>query len=382
MERLISDRMFKKPVYGVIRSIFSRDLDAMDSSRGKRPFIRSLFLALALLCLLLPYGCSSTNVNVREDETRGDKMPLIWPPPPEPARISYVMAISRPADIGAGKGFFRKVMEFILGESRDDIIKPYGVAVDSAGRLIVADTAFKRVHIFDIKKNKYSFIESAGEGTLESPISAAIDAEDNIYVTDSVRRKVYVYGKDGRYLSEFEAGERPTGIAVNSRDKRVFVVDTGGNRIRVFDLKGKKITSFGELGGGDGEFNFPVDIAIDRNGDLYVVDTMNYRIQIFDRNAKFVAKFGRQGDATGDFGRPKGVAVDGDGNIYVADALFDTVQIFDRKGDFLLNFGSLGGDKGSFWMPCGVFADSMDKIYVADSYNGRVQVFEYIGGDI
>lgn len=373
MERLEVKASILKTLWRVTAGVLSRP--------GLMPNTLPALAVCVLLALsLFLSGCAAPGTAVRDDE-RGDKMPLIWPSPPEPARISYVTAIYRPSDIGAGKGFFKKVVEFLLGESRDDIIKPYGVVSDSAGRLIVADTAFKRVHVFDMKKNKYVIIDSTSEGALESPISAAVDAEDNIYVTDSLKKKVYVFGKSGRYLRGFDAGERPTGISVNETLKQVYVSDTASHRITVFDLNGKKLFSFGGNGGEDGELNFPVDLFIDKDGDVYVADTMNYRIQVFDKTGKFRSKFGRHGDGTGDFGRPKGVAVDRDGNVYVADALFDTVQIFDKKGDFLLNFGSLGSKKGSFWMPGGVFIDRMDKIYVADSYNGRVQVFEYIGNN-
>jgi DNA-binding beta-propeller fold protein YncE len=259
------------------------------------------------------------------------------------------------------------------------MIKPYGVTVDSEGRLIVVDTPFKRVHIFDIRNQKYQFINDLDSTRLVSPIAAAVDSQDNIYVTDSVAGKVFVYNKGGGYLFDFDAGKRPTGIAINKETRRLYVVDTASHMVKIFDLDGEELKSFGGHGPALAQFNLPVDIFLDRSGDVYVTDTMNYRIKIFDPDGKFLTSFGTQGDGGGDFGRPKGVAVDGDGNIYVADAIYDTVQIFDRKGRFLLNFGTLGNARGAFWMPAGLFIDEGDRIYVADSYNRRVQVFEYLG---
>lgn len=343
---------------------------------------RSLFGAanLFILITVLTFfsGCSPSNVNLQEEKRAGQR-PLIWPMPPEPARIEYMQTISRPDDIGANKGFFKKVFEFLLGSTFEDIVKPYGVTVDPDGRLLVADTAFKRIHIFDLKKSKYSYIDNADELKFESPIGVATDTEGNIYMSDSALRKVFVFDRKERFLFNFAAGEKPTGIAVNNADKRLYVVDTISHNVGIYDLKGKELKRFGLWGNGVGEFNFPVDIFIDKNSDLYVVDTMNYKVKIFDKTGKFLAMFGHQGDGTGDFGRPKGIAVDREGNIYVADAIFDTVQIFDRKGNFLLNFGSLGDERGAFWLPCGLYIDNNDKIYVADAYNRRVQIFEYLG---
>ncbi len=334
-----------------------------------------VLLAFAVLLFVLN-GCTPPPIS---DEALLSQGSLIWPGPPAPARISYIRTISRGKDVGARKGLLKKMLDALLGEKVDSMIKPYGVTVDSEGRLIVVDTPFRRIHIFDIRNQKYKFINDIDSTRLVSPIAAAVDSQDNIYVTDSVAGKVFVYNKGGGYLFNFDAGKRPTGIAINKEIERLYVVDTGSHNVRILDLNGKEIKRFGSRGSGGGQFNFPVDIFLDRRGDVYVTDTMNFKIQIFDKNGRFLTRFGRQGDGTGDFGRPKGVAVDGDGNIYVADAIFDTVQIFNREGRFLLNFGALGSVRGAFWMPAGVFIDSGDRIYVADSYNKRIQIFEYMG---
>lgn len=344
-------------------------------ARGKKGLFVSV-LAIGLAAGLMQ-GCGPSAVP--EDEHHASQRPLIWPPPPEPARISYLKIIEKPEDIGANKGFFSKLSDFVLGASKDEIVKPYGITVDNGGRLLLVDTSQKKVHIFDAAKNKYTYIDEVGKSSFESPIAAAADAENNIYVTDSTAGKVYAFSPKGKFFLSFDAGKRPTGIAINREDKKIYVSDTESHVINIFDLKGKKTGSIGKWGDLDGEFNHPVDIFVDRNGEIYVADTMNYRVQVFDKEGRFLFKFGKHGDGSGDFGRPKGIAVDREGHIYVADALFDTIQIFDRKGNFLLNFGAVGRDPGAFWLPCGLFIDSGDKIYVSDSYNRRIQIFEYLG---
>ena len=333
-------------------------------------------MSLLLCAAVLMAGCSSSTV---KEDIHSPQTPLIWPSPPEPARISYYKSIETPADIGANKGFFQRIAELLLGPKTDDIIKPYGITVDSNGRIIVADTALKRVHIFDEAKKKYSYIEEAGDAPLQSPIAVAVDGEDNIYVTDSLNARVYAFNRKGNFLFEITGLGRPTGIAVDKKAGRLYVSDTQRHVVEVYDLKGNKIKTIGGHGEGPGQFNFPVDLFVDINGGLYVVDTMNYRIQIFGPGGDFQTMFGRHGDGSGDFGRPKGVSADSAGNIYVADALFDTIQIFDRNGNFLLNFGTLGRQAGFFWLPTGMFIDEADKIYIADSYNKRIQIFDYLG---
>lgn len=328
-----------------------------------------IFLAAAIT------GCAPSSVKEDRTQPKG----LLWPPPPATPKIQYMGTIMRPQDIGAGSGFFSRLSDILLGGKVEDIIKPYGLAVDNGGRLLVVDTGMKRVHIYDIKDEDYSFIEKAGKTTFESPIAVAVDADDNIYVTDSVLAKVFVFSSKGRFLTAFEAGARPTGIAVDKAGRRVYVSDTVAHNVRVHDLKGALLKTIGRFGSGPGEFNRPVDLFVDKTGDLYVTDTMNFRIEIFNPEGVFSASFGRHGDGSGDLGRPKGVSVDNDGNIYVVDAVFDTVQVFNRSGELLIGFGSLGSEPGAFWLPSGIFIDGKDKIYVADTFNRRVQIFEYLG---
>lgn len=346
------------------------------SAKVNPPGLLPAIFAVMLIAVIIT-GCASTP----SMEDRASPGTLLWPPPPALARIQYVGMIMRAEDVGARDGFFAKLADILLGSKVEAIVKPYGIAVDGKGRLIVADTGLKRLHIFDIKGKDYDFIEEAGETHLESPIAVAIDANDTIYVTDSVLAKVFVFNSKGKFQTAFDAGARPTGIAINKSTNVLYVADTVAHNIRVCDLNGVLLKTIGHFGTKAGEFNRPVDLFVDKNGELYVTDTLNFRIEIFNPEGGFATSFGRHGDGTGDFGRPKGVSVDSLGNIYVVDATFDTVQIFNRAGEFLVNVGALGSDAGAFWLPSGIFIDNTDKIYVADTFNRRVQVFEYIGNN-
>ena len=308
-----------------------------------------------------------------------DATSIVWPLPPEPARIAYVSSIHKPADIDADKSLFKRVVKFILGERVENIVKPYGIVKDGMERLIVADTAAGKVHIFDTRKGKYKVISSGRGFNLLSPIGVTVDASDNIYVSDSVEGNVLVFNAKGRYQFSIDGLIRPTGLAVDNNDHILYVVDTGAHKINVYDLRGTYIKSLGGRGDAEGEFNFPTDIFVTARGDIYVTDSMNFRVQKFNNDGRFLLFISSHGDGTGDMGRPKGVAVDSLGYIYVVDAIFDTVQIFNQNGEFLLNFGLRGSGPGEFWLPAGIFIDANSRIYVADSYNGRVQIFDYLG---
>lgn len=347
-------------------------------TRTLEPWNPRTLLAIILLAIPLFFSCASPDLQPKDATPRT----IVWPLPPEQPRIAFIRHIAESKDMGIKKSFFKKVADFLFGEELEPhLIRPYGVFSDSNGKLYVTDTGLQVVHIFDLEKKKYRQIFKHPWGRLLNPIGIASDPQGNIYVSDSVINRIFVYNNKGQFshiIGREGDLQRVAGIAVNPKNDLIYAVDTAGHKIFVFDLRGSKVSEIGQRGGGDGEFNFPTHIAIDKEGWLYITDSMNFRVQIFDSEGKFINKFGRLGNRVGTFSKPKGVSVDREGHIYVVDGIYDTVQIFDREGRVLLNFGRSGTGEGDFWLPAGIFVDNKDSIYIADTYNNRVSEFRYL----
>jgi len=298
---------------------------------------------------------------------------LAWPPPPAPPRIRFVRTLD-PAIMRGRPSFFSKIWTVIAG-GRDEprMLQPYGIAIGPDGKVYVADTVGRAIHVYDLAKPGYSTIRVNGE----SLVGVAY-ARGCLFVTDSASGRVLCLDTRGRTIWTLgrNAGfERPTGLVVAG--DRLYVVDTMRHRVVILSLASAILGSFGDHGGEPGQFNFPTNIAGRADGRLYVTDAMNFRIQVFDPDGRFVGAFGSLGDGSGDLDKPKGVAVDSSGHIYVVEGLSDVVQVFDESGKFLLAFGGSGSGDGQFWLPSGI-AIADDMVYVADSANRRVQMFEYL----
>ena len=303
---------------------------------------------------------------------------LVWPQPPDQARIRHVRTISSIENLEAKKGFWGKLFGFLFGSEHQQsrwFVQPVGVAVSPSGVIFVTDPGAHGVHIINPEKKEYDFLATTKYGDFRSPIGCAIDENNFIYITDSERGDVVVFDNDIDAVLEIKTHlVRPTGIQVVG--DHLFVADAGQHTVTVFDRKGNYVYAFGRHGAGEGEFNFPIQLAVRES--VMVVDALNYRIQNFDFAGHYSSTFGDLGDVSGRFASPKSIALDSDGNRYVTDALMDNFQIFNRMGQLLLVVGRKGTSNGEFMMPNGIFIDKSDKIYVVDALNRRLQIFQYL----
>lgn len=303
---------------------------------------------------------------------------------PSHPRVEYVRTVPSVREFTKPRGFFSKMLTWLAGPADDkpELLRPYATTHDSTGRLLVADPGQHGVHIYDFEKLKYQFLKGPRANTLESPIDVACDSNDDIYVSDSVRKQIYVFNTRGRFLRTIGGTasnahmERPTGMALDRVARLIYVSDTLRHQLLVFGTDGTLIRVIGKRGPEPGEFNFPTAVTLSA-GKVYVVDAMNFRIQTFTPDGQFISAFGQLGIQSGTLNRPKGIAADSDGNLYVVDSLFETVQVFDAGGRLLYYFGATGTGPGQFQLPSGISIDNRNIIYVADSQNRRVQVFRY-----
>lgn len=300
--------------------------------------------------------------------------------------LTWERSFHSESEVKPNRGFWNKVLDFVAGApDYRFLVRPYSVVVDSHGRVIVSDPGVKGIHIFDFAERKYKFLQHEGRktGSMKSPQCVAVDAQDNIYATDSESGEIFVFAPNGKFqrtIGALKGGEgyfkRPTGIAVDSVAQKIYVTDTWRNQIFVLDLDGNIVQTIGKEGSGEGEFNYPTELRLDGK-NLLVVDAMNFRIQVLDRSGQFQSVIGKIGDSAGAIFRPKATAVDSEGDIYVVDALWGLVQVFNRQSQLLYSFGTRGTRAGEFQLPSGLFIDPSDRVYVVDSFNRRVQVFHY-----
>jgi DNA-binding beta-propeller fold protein YncE len=298
--------------------------------------------------------------------------------------VDWMGELRSAADVKGKPSWAKRVVKAIIGldDRGKAMLAPNGVAVDPQGRILVADTKERVLHVFDPARRRYQEFHPPDSDHFMAPIAVACDAEGRIYVSDAVRARIFLFNSQGKYLRALGAVDREesifkrsTGIAVDSRRDRLYVVDTLAMRVVIMTLEGKVVGRFGQRGDGPGEFNYPTYIAVAPDASLWVTDSLNFRVQHFDPEGKFLSAFGNAGSGPGDFDKAKGIAVDGQGRVYVVEGLNDRVQVYDTEGRLLFVFGSTGAGAGEFYLPTAIALDSENRIYVADGFNRRVQMF-------
>ena len=264
------------------------------------------------------------------------------------------------------------------GTGKGEFDSPSGIAVDSNGNILVADTGNGRIEKFSPTGAFSSTIgtKGAGNGQLGAPNGIAVDRKGNVYIADAGNHRVQKLAPDGTLVAEWKGPDAgfygPRRIAIGPDDS-IYVVDQGRTRIVKFNPDGQVLAVWGTKGNGDAQFDDPTSVAVDpTTNKVYVADPRNKRIQVFDANGKFLTKWEMP-----EWGRPAGfedLAIDAKaGRLYASSANINTVFIFDLNGN---RIGSLAPKPPDQLQGPSALALSDRKLYVANMFGNRVTVID------
>jgi sugar lactone lactonase YvrE len=310
-----------------------------------------------------------------------------------------------------------------------DLNGPWAITVDNAGNLYIADACNHRVRrvgtdgvITTVAGTGHSGYngdhQSATSADLSWPWGITVDNAGNLYIADTHNQRVRRVGTDGMITTVAGTGHGgcrddhdsattsdlngPSGVAVDSAGN-LYIADTENHRVRRVGTDGMitTVAGTGHLGyNGDdqlatsAELNHPMRMVVDSAGNLYIADAGNHRVRRVgtDKMITTVAGTGDRG-YNGDhqpatsavLSAPSAVALDGSGNLYIAEVgnqrVRKVVQI--PVDEMITTVAGTGhpyhnGDhqpasSADLAMPCGVAVDSSGNLYIADSWNRRIR---------
>jgi streptogramin lyase len=216
--------------------------------------------------------------------------------------------------------------------------------------------------------------QGSGQGQLDTPRGIAVDDSGNVYVADNRNHRVEVFDSSGKYVSEFDKGGIPEGIAIY--DGNIYVVDRNNTSVEKFSPNGTLLSSFGSPGTSMGQLSNPERIAIDSSGNIYIADTGD--IQKFNSKGISISQFFANATYQCCL-NVMGIAIDTSNNIYVADLESHKIIKFSPTGSTLSEFNSTFSVPRISSTPQDVAVDTAGNIYVADTYNGRIVKLDSTG---
>ena len=293
-------------------------------------------------------------------------------------------------------------------------IAPTGIAVDSAGRVYVAQRQYHRVRRIDTAGVITAFAGTGEEGyggdggpaiqaQFDTPRRVAVDPTGNVYVTDGDNRRVRkidtagvitTYAGTGDCCYDGDGGpalqarlHQPSGIAIDAASN-VYITDRSNHRIRKIDTAGVIST----IAGTDEEdrsdeaepasqarFREPSAVALSMSGDLFFAD--DSRVWKLDATGLITPLSCCRG-------RVSDLAVDSRGRVFAAEIYNSRIQLIDSAGEISTFAGTgdrgYGGDDGPATearlnRPCSVAVDRAGNVYVADRDNHRIRKIDVSG---
>lgn len=270
------------------------------------------------------------------------------------------------------------------GFGNDALNKPMDVTLIGQ-QVYVTDTNNKRVQVFDLQGNPlYKFgAEGVQPGQFRFPYGIAGDSKGNVYVADLYNGCITIHDSKGKFIKYFAETKPDDDVlmapaAVRIIGDKVYVTDIRKSVGLVFDLNGKLLMQVGKPGTGNGQLKFPNGITADKDGNIYIVDTGNQRVSIFDKTGKFISTFNGSANSAGGslFVNPRGIAVDPAGTIYVVSNLTHYIYGFDKNGKQLFVFGGNGAEDDKFCLPNGMYMSEDGTIFITDTVNQRVALYQ------
>jgi uncharacterized protein (TIGR03437 family) len=321
---------------------------------------------------------------------------------------------------------------------------PDGLAFDHAGNLIVADYLSSRIRkVTSVTSSSpvFSTIAGAGgagcclnggpatKGLLDAPNFVAVDAQNNIYFSDSINQQVRRIGTDGNITNIAGAGtfqtggaydgdgglatqahlSSPRGLAFDAGGN-LYIADAGNQVVRRVGTDGKISTFAGTpqqsgFAGDGGQatkalLNEPYSLAIDTAGNLYIADASNFSVRMVSPGGVISTIAGNQREASsGDGGPaksaslnyPLGITLDPNGNLYILEGFGNRIRVVTPAGPAgiittiagtgIAGFSGDGGPSTSAQIdfPHGSLAYQNGTLYFTDTYNQRVRAISLAG---
>jgi len=185
----------------------------------------------------------------------------------------------------------------VAGSGPDTFNGPSGVVVAPNGDIFVADGHGGDTNARIVKFSKDGkFIKEwgkkgSGPGEFDTPHSIAMDSKGRIFVADRVNNRIQIFDQDGKFIDQWKQFGRPSGIYI-SKDDTLYSVDSQSDEktnpgvkrgIRIGSAKTGKVKSFIPDTNTDPAIALAEGVSADAKGNIYAAGVSSTALHKFVR---------------------------------------------------------------------------------------------------
>ncbi|HEX3033337.1 MAG TPA: NHL repeat-containing protein [Bacillota bacterium] len=216
---------------------------------------------------------------------------------------------------------------------------------------------------------------ASGELKLNQPSYAVSDNQGRVYISDSGNQRIVVTDPKGRLITAIGTKDSlrplvyPYGIVVMGN--RLIVADSGRGSVEEYNTDGEHLKTWISP-----QENFrPGMLALNKDGMVIAGDLQGKQLLIFSRGGQLLSKL-RPGKLA--LGVPHGLAATKEGSIWVADGENSSIKLLDSGGETISVLDSMAG----LATPKGLALDSSGRMYISDVLSNSVWVLDKSGKEL